>query len=47
MGEARWQAEKYGIVGASVCHIAVAIVSSANEFYIFERLMRPMFRMFA
>ncbi|HMV48049.1 MAG TPA: type II toxin-antitoxin system VapC family toxin [Blastocatellia bacterium] len=44
LNEARRQSEKYGIVGIDACHIAAAIIGSADEFYTFEKLTRPMFR---
>src|SRR5262245_30441281 len=37
MQEARRQTEKYGIVGIDACHIAAAVVASADEFYTFEK----------
>jgi hypothetical protein len=42
--KAHRQAEKYGIVGIDACHIAAAIVGSADEFYTFEKATKPMFR---
>ncbi len=44
LNEAGRQAEKYGIVGIDACHIAAAIVSTAGEFYTFEKPTKPMFR---
>jgi predicted nucleic acid-binding protein len=44
LNEAHRQAEKYGIVGIDACHIAAAIVGSADEFYTFEKATKPMFR---
>ena len=44
MNEVRRQAEKYGIAGIDACHIAAAIVATADEFYTFEKPTKPMFR---
>jgi len=44
MNEARRQAERYGIAGIDACHIAAAIVVTADEFYTFEKPTKPMFR---
>lgn len=44
LNEARRQAENHGIVGIDACHIAAAIVGSADEFYTFEKTTKPMFR---
>lgn len=44
LNEAHRQSEKYGIVGIDSCHIAAAIVGSADEFYTFEKATKPMFR---
>ncbi len=44
INEARRQAERYGIVGIDTCHIAAAIVVTADEFYTFEKPTKPMFR---
>lgn len=42
--EAHRQVEKYGIAGLDACHLAAAIVASADEFYTFEKPSKPMFR---
>jgi hypothetical protein len=42
--EAQRQAEKYGIASIDACHIAAAVVVSADEFCTFEKPTKPMFR---
>ncbi len=44
MQEAHRQAERYGVASVDACHLAAAIVVSADEFYTFEKPTKPMFR---